>query len=378
MSRRRKPWLWAKTGRRPNRRGWWVRWNEYLGGQRRCRAAQFSTARLAREFIAKVIRDAELRRVGRTPLMTMREAFVEFSQTCTALARDTQIQRAISCGLLARRWPRLTVDQFTGRHIDDFAAGRLLGSRPATIRKHLSGLHRFFGWCVARGYIAENPVDRITVALPAAAPRLRPPVTDTDLARLIDALDTPDRKLAVWLAMTTGLDRRRLTGLCPRDLDWADGGTIRLIRPKTHRVITIPIHPALIRPLRERCDRTAPEAPLLRGLARQDRHRDWWREARQKAGLPELWFRDLRAVAATRLQRQGGAALRDAQELLGHAQIETTARHYYVPSPSLREALERLSLPGFPGTPEKAPAGCGSAPQEGELQKTGSRSTREL
>jgi integrase len=175
----------------------------------------------------------------------------------------------------------------------------------------------------------------------------KPIITEQQLARVIRALDTDDRRLAIWLALTTGLDRGVIRELRPDQID-REAGVIRLRRPKTGKLLAIPIHRSLLAQVLARCDRTPPSRPLLAGVSRQSRSDDWWARATAAAGVPELQIRHLRAVAASRLQRLGQATLPDARELLGHASVETTAAHYHAPAPQVRQALDRLPLPGFP------------------------------
>ena len=132
-------------------------------------------------------------------------------------------------------------------------------------------------------------------------------------------------------------------------IDW-DQAAILKRRPKTKRDVAIPLHTSLFSLLRERAQQRPAPRPLLAGLARQERKKDWWHRATAAAGVPGFLFRDLRAVAVARSQRLAGLSLRDAQEMLGHASIRTTAEHYHMPDPAVRSKLDRLPLPGFPGT----------------------------
>jgi integrase len=198
-------------------------------------------------------------------------------------------------------------------------------------------------------YCEYNPVDDLTSQPKKRHKRNRPSVTEAQLETIVEALDTEDRKIAVWLALTTGMDRRVIMGLCPSQVD-TDTKTITFIRPKTNKQITVPINDLLFPLILARLSGKSPLQPLLRGLHHGFRREfDWWHNACAKAGTPGLWFRDLRALAVGRLMRAGGVALSDARDLLGHSSIQTTADHYSTPNQQVAEKLRSLPVPGLRG-----------------------------
>lgn len=66
-----------------------------------------------------------------------------------------------------------------------------------------------------------------------------------------------------------------------------------------------------------------------------------WTSVRKLAGLPQLRFHDLRHTFATKLLRNG-VDIRTVQELLGHSQIEVTARYLHSDESAKRAAVELL------------------------------------
>src|SRR5690606_12980940 len=99
------------------------------------------------------------------------------------------------------------------------------------------------------------------------------------------------------------------------------------------------------------------------------RYRRWWPETLRRAGLPTtIWFRDLRAVAASMLQRVAGLSLTDTQRLLGHSSPLVTAQHYHVPHPDIARRFHALRLPGLPAdagskTEKSEPTGQSESPE---------------
>ena len=75
-------------------------------------------------------------------------------------------------------------------------------------------------------------------------------------------------------------------------------------------------------------------------------HDGWrkdWEMAREAIGLPALRFHDLRHTAATRALAAGGN-LNVVKEMLGHADIATTARYAASDTAQVRAMMERAAL----------------------------------
>lgn len=352
MGRRRKAWLTGGDGIRCARGkrlpGYYAEWHEPHAGRDVHRSRHFLKQLDARRFVREFNARRDLDALGDIIRLTVPEAGREFLRGCTALARDTRTHYRSSIALLAGWLPEgRMLCEIGGPDIDGFVAWRLRLSSPATVAKHVRSLRRFFRWAILRNYLAANPLVLATSLPKGRQARERPPVSERQLARLYANLDTDDRRVAVLLALTSGLDRGVIEQLHADNID-LDTATIRVRRPKTGAHLILPLHPSLIAWLAARADRSPPGRPLLQGLNRQAAERDWWKRATRAAGCPDLLFRDLRALAAHRLQRVPGMTLPHAQRLLGHASIDTTARHYTMPAPELRRAFEQLPLPGYP------------------------------
>jgi integrase len=359
MGRRRRAWLSHGTGKIAQRGntlpGYYVEWCDYAGGRRIHRTKNFLKLRHARAFVARHNAMIDLQAIGEVQRVTIEEAAQEFGAGLSALRPQTRGNYKTVLGLLAGSLPNATatvICDISGRQVDDYLAGRLQTRSAATAAKDVRLLGRFFRWCIKRGYMADDPMDQVTTKPRGKFRRLRPHISDDQLEALLAAIDTEDRRIAVWIAITTGLDRGVIQRLTPAQVDLGQR-LITVARPKTRRLVSVPIHPDLLPLLARRLAELPPRTHVLRGLARQDWHptdpnrqEDWWKRACVKAGCPGLWFRDLRALASARAQRLGGLSLGDAQQLLGHASIQTTADHYLPPDPSIRSAIDKLPLPG--------------------------------
>jgi len=68
-----------------------------------------------------------------------------------------------------------------------------------------------------------------------------------------------------------------------------------------------------------------------------------WEQARKAAGVPEMLMKDLRRHYAIKLA-ENSADMHDIQQVLGHASVATTERHYaqFSPRHSARKVLKVL------------------------------------
>lgn len=350
--------MWSGSGVRFDRGkrlpGFYARWYDYdQDGKRISRSQQFQTQSSAREYVKQFNARADLKILGKVIPINMADAVPEFMAGCASLAGNTKIHYRISLGIFGRTVGNRNVCEYGGSDVDRFVRERMKGKATGpTIAKDLRAVGRFFNWAVSRGYAEANPLAMATSLPDNRTSRDRPIVSEVQLGKLIDAMDTEDRRIAVWLGMTTGLDRGVIEKLSAERIDW-DMRAIIKIRPKTKRRLAIPIHPDLVSLLEKKAEGKSPSQPLLTGLTRQEKHEDWWHRATASVGLTGLLFRDLRAVATSRAQRLAHVTMRDAQEMLGHANIQTTASHYYVPDPDVRRQLDQVPLPKGPKRPEQ-------------------------
>jgi integrase len=356
MGRRRKAWLWGGTGVRIDggvrQPGFYVRFYEYTPEGRVNRSLNFLTAKESREWVKQFNAKADLQLLGKVVPVHIVQAVGEFMEGKASLAKNSRIHYRLSLAMFTRKVGERNVCEYKGTDIDRFISARIAESASGpTIAKDLRAVGAFFNWSVKRKYAGSNPLEDATSLPDGRTARDRPIVSESQIVKLVQSLDTEDRRVAVWIGITTGLDRSVIENLSSARIDWDQAAVLKR-RPKTKRDVAIPLHPDLLSLLRERARQRPAPLPLLVGLSRQEKHEDWWHRATAAAGVPGLLFRDLRAVASSRAQRSAGLSLRDSQEMLGHASIRTTAEHYHMPDPAVRSKLDRLPLPGFPGTEE--------------------------
>lgn len=365
MGRQRRAWLVGGDGIRADkgqaRTKFYVRFNEYPEpGQRVSRSRAFSKQADAKRFVAQYNAKSALHLLpGERPRVGFREALGEFLAGVSTLARATREHYAATLGHFTRIvGERPRVDEYRGADVDQFCLCRIRdGIAHATVAKDVRALRRFFRWGNKRRYLDFNPVEDATAIPKGRFARARPPLTNESVAAIVKQIGDEDRRIAVWLAATTGLDRGMIARLTAASVDF-EAGLIRVVRRKTRahgRVLAIPLHPSLVGPLRDRASRVDDGAPLLCGVLRRGRGRDWFSWAVADAGLRGVIFRDLRAMAVQR-GLGAGVSLAALSKMLGHSSLEVTVGHYVLPDADAARRLGELALPGQSPTSATPPA----------------------
>jgi site-specific recombinase XerD len=247
------------------------------------------------------------------------------------------------CGFLAQQGlaPETCGSEPLRRWQARLAARRLA---PATIARHLSSARALFGDLIRRGERADDP--SLVLVGPKRPRRLPEPVTAADCGLLLDGAWNEDvrslRDRAVLeLLYGCGL---RASEVCRLELESYDAAGVRLrVLGKGDRERMVPLG----EPAREALDewlsagrpRVAGTSGALlvsvrgRRLSPSDVRRALEHRARV-AGIGTRSPHALRHAYATHLL-EGGAGLREIQELLGHASAATTQIYAHVAVPHL-------------------------------------------
>lgn len=198
---------------------------------------------------------------------------------------------------------------------------------PATINRTLGAVKAALKLAYQGGLIPENYGAKIS-RLPENNER-HLYLTIDQVKQLADCCSEQVR-VAVWIALLTGCRRGEILKMKPADVH-GDHLRIRAGNTKTLRERTIPIVPAL-RPWLK----YLPLAINAEGL------KTGFRRAREKAGMPDVNFHDLRHSCASLLINMG-VSLEVVRDILGHTTIRTTERYAHLDIERQHEALMRLS-----------------------------------
>jgi len=233
-------------------------------------------------------------------------------------------------------------------------------------------LHKALGAAVRLGYLRENPTDR--VERPGHTPSERRPLTQEELARLLEAAEGHPLEALFLLAATTGLRRGELLALRWKDVD-LDNAVVVVARQLTEvagrkmfgdlktkasrRVV--PLLPVAVEALRQHRKRQLEER-MAAGPYWQDEDlvftthlggplqpnnitRRTFPDLLKKAGIDRegVSFHSLRHTTATMLL-MGGAGVKDVQGILGHARADMTVNRYaHIVEESKRQAVEKAA-----------------------------------
>ena len=216
-------------------------------------------------------------------------------------------------------------------------------------RRRISSLRTYFRFLVVEGRIERNPVQGIE--LPRDWRRLPDTVSRASIEALIAASAsgaTPARNRAiVELLYSSGLRVGELCGLRPGDLRLAEGFLRCLGKGSKERLV--PLGEPARRAIEEYVATERPEGKdeelflSVRGrrLTRETIAR-LLKKATLTAGLTEkITPHTLRHSFATHLL-EGGAGLREVQEMLGHADIRTTEIYTHVDHRRLKGTHEKF------------------------------------
>ena len=231
-------------------------------------------------------------------------------------------------------------------HIIQFGVS-LREAAPLTLRRKYACLASLFGYLQDMGHAQGNPARRLPL------PKVSQPVpvflSEEMAQRLIAAADKPWSKAAVVLLLSTGIRRSEAVGITLDDLDLERRQL--LIRGKGDKERVVPLTDQAVEAI---------QAYLPHRTNTESRHLfvSAWKGhpihgrcinrmlkiVIQKAGLGDQGItpHKLRHTFATHLIRNG-ADVRTVQGLLGHADIQTTARYLHSDTRTKQAAVGKLT-----------------------------------
>lgn len=222
----------------------------------------------------------------------------------------------------------------------------------STMARRVAALRRYFGWLHRRGMVDVDPT--VGLRAPSGSSRLPRVLRQDEVDRLLDAPpaalddDPPHRRVrddaVLELLYGSGLRVAEVCGLRTDDVDLR-AGSVRILG-KGSKWRQVPVTPGGVdaltawldhgRAALERGD-SPPDVVFLNLRGRGLGARDCRRIIDRRAVAP-THPHALRHTFATHLL-DGGADLRAVQELLGHADLQTTQRYTHVSAGRLQAVL---------------------------------------
>jgi len=253
-------------------------------------------------------------------------------------------------------------DQLGLEHIREYQAAmfRTWKLAPNTVAQRLAALRFLYIQVLKRGWsAAETPYPKKVLHLPEI-------LTQAEVARLIDATETPFQRILVMTLYATGARRAEVAALKVSDID-SQRMVVHIHGGKGRKDRDVMLSPALLEALRTywRGLRRKPTVWLFPGnrwhtSSRPVTTKVLWTACRQaavRAGLEHknIHPHTLRHCFATHLL-EAGADLRTIQVLLGHRDLEETTIYLHLSSKHLSATsspLDALAL----GTPQPGTQG---------------------
>jgi len=223
---------------------------------------------------------------------------------------------------------------------------------PLTLRRKYACLASLFGFLQDMGYLQGNPARRLP--LPRVSEYVPVFLSEEMAQKLIAAADTPWTKAAVVLLLSTGIRRSEAVTITLDDLNLEERQL--LIRGKGDKERVVPLTDQAVEAI---------QAYLPHRTKTESRHLfvSAWKGhpihgrcinrmlkiVIQKAGLAGQGItpHKLRHTFATHLIRNN-VDIRTVQELLGHSELETTARYLHSDTKTKQAAVGKLN--GLLGT----------------------------
>jgi len=235
-------------------------------------------------------------------------------------------------------------DQITRQQVMQFAVS-LAGRAPLTVRRKLWVLSSFFGFLRDMGHVSGNPARRLP--LPRLEQQVPVTLTEEEAQRLLQAAERPWHKCLVVLLLSTGMRRSEIAQISLEDLDLENRQL--LVHGKGAKERVVPLADQAVAAIEQYLPRRVQTQshrlfvsqfgkPLCgRAISRM------LARTLGKAGLSGRGItpHKLRHTFATHLIRSG-ADIRTVQELLGHADIGTTARYLHSDVRTKLAAVEKL------------------------------------
>jgi len=221
------------------------------------------------------------------------------------------------------------------------------GAAPLTLRRKYACLASLFGFLQDMGYLQGNPARRLP--LPRVSEYVPVFLSEETAQQLIAAADTPWTKAAVVLLLSTGIRRSEAVGITLDDLNLEERQL--LIRGKGDKERVVPLTDQVVEAI---------QAYLPHRTKTQSRHLfvSAWKGhpihgrcinrmlkiVIQKAGLAGQGItpHKLRHTFATHLIRNG-VDIRTVQELMGHSELETTAKYLHSDTRTKQAAVGKLN-----------------------------------
>ncbi len=364
-------------------RGCWIATYTDADGRRRERSTRTTDKGAAERILSKLVADAALRRDG--VIDARQDRFIAESRKPLAQHIAEYLDHCRHAGHAAKAIDNK--QRHLGRLVESLGDGRMAVLTADALERYLRRLRdegqsartwtlgrqvsvAFASWCVKQGRLESNPLSVVPkLNEQRDRRRVRRPLTDAELARLIDVARERGHEAWYLTCAFAGLRKGDLQRLTWADVDFTNA-TLTVREAKAKRVDTLPMDLQLVDALRRRlAERPAVGSARVFPETATDLTR---RKDFERAGIPLVDddgrvadLHALRTTLGTQLAR-AGVTPQVAQRMMRHSDYRTTLSHYTVLGladtagavaalPSIGTADARQATGAIDTRPENAP-----------------------
>jgi integrase len=313
--------------------GWWCGW--YESGKRKTKA--LPTKALAEHF--RQIKYTQLNSDVFTGTVT-----VDWQQMLEEYAHNKKVRgdqeaSMYETALTMRHFERLVGTcnsrQITQTAIDEFILKRGQEIKRSTLNKDIRNLKAFINWCRENRYVNGE----IKIRLLKEDERPVKSLSNTQIKKLLSASKPYQTlRMRILLALGTGLRRGDIESLSVSDVDFESSYVTTRSKKTRKSMGSRPVPVPIMAELKKHVSGLSPEQEKIF----KDRFNQYrWNKIRDKLGLGDFKFHDLRKTFGSILA-QNGVSTAVTQRLLEHSSSDLTNKVYTNVDPVLRQAVDLI------------------------------------
>jgi len=327
----RKVWAYKRKGIKR----WWVGW--YESGKRKAKA--LPTKALAEHY--RQIKYSQLNSDVFTGTVTAdwQQMLNEYkhSKRVAGITEASLYEIALTLRNFERLAGQCNSKQITQSTIDKFILERGKEVKRPTLNKDIRNLITFINWCRENRYLnGEIKIKRLK-----EDERPVKSLNSNQIRELLSASKPyQTMRMRILLALGTALRRGDIESMRTSDINFANNSLTTRSSKTRKSMGSRPVPVPVMTELQKYVSRLNPEQERI-FIDRFNQYR--WDKIRNKVGLADLKFHDLRKTFGSVLA-QNGASTAVTQKLLEHSSPDLTNKVYTNVDPVLRHAVDRIPV----------------------------------
>jgi len=327
----RKTWIYKRKGIK----GWWVGW--YESGKRKTKA--LPTKVLAEHF--RKIKYTQLNSDVFTGTISvgwskMRDEYVH-SKKVAGCVEDSIYEAALTLRHFERLVGRCNSKKISQNTIDKFILERGEEVIRSTLNKDIRNMRAFVRWCGENRYVNGN----IKIKELKEDERPVKSLSNIQIKKILSASKRHKTlRMRILLALGTGLRLGDIDSIMVSDIDFENNSVTTRSRKTRKSMGSRPVPVPIMTELKK----------YVSGIDKKQEKlfndyfsRYTWTKIRQKLGLEDYTFHDLRKTFGSVLA-QSGVSTAVIQKLLEHSSPDLTNRVYTNVDPVLRHAVDQIPV----------------------------------